>query len=54
MKSVVDMVKTLCYKLKMIALPIHGSANVFGDKKAVYDNTITQESVLKKKYHYIA
>ena len=38
----------------MFGLPIYGSANMFCDNKALYKNTITPESVLKKKHHYIS
>ena len=49
-----EMVESLRYKLLMFGVPIDGSANVFCDNKAVYNNTITPESFLKKKHNYIA
>ena len=54
MKSGVEMAETLRYKIKMFGLPIYGSANMFCDNKVLYKNTITPESVLKKKHHYIS
>ena len=54
MKVGVEMVESLRYKLLMFGVPIDGSANVLCDNKAVYKNTITPESVLKKKHNYIA
>ena len=38
----------------MFGVPITGSANVFYDNEAVYKNTITPESVLKRKHYSIA
>lgn len=48
------MVKALRYKLRMFGVPIDGPADVFCDNEAVYINTVTPESVLKKKHHSIA
>ena len=53
-KAGVEMVEALNYKLRMFGVPVDGSANVFCDNEAVYKNTITPESVLEKKHHYIA
>ena len=53
-KAGVEMAESLHYNLRMIGVPIDGSANVFCDNEAVYKNKITPESVLNKKNHYIA
>ena len=53
MKVGVEMVEALLYKLRMFGLPIDGSANVLCDNQAVYKNTITPESVLKKNNNSI-
>ena len=54
MKAGVEMVEALRYKLRMFGVPIYGYANVLCDNEAVYNNTITPESFLKKKNHSIA
>ena len=54
MKTGVDMVEALCYKLQMFVVPIDGSDNVFCNNEAVYKNTITPYSVLNKNHHLIA
>ena len=48
------MVEALRYKLRIFGVPIYGSSNIFWDNKAVYNNNITPESVLRKKQHSIA
>ena len=53
MKSGVDMVEALRYKLQMFGIPIDGYANVFCDNAAINKNTITSESVLKRNHRYI-
>ena len=47
------MVEELHYDLQMFGVPIYGSANVFCDNEAIYKNTITQESILKKKHNSV-
>ena len=54
MKTGVEMVESLRYKLRMFGVPIDGPASVFCDNEAVYKNTVMPESVLKKKHHSIA
>ena len=54
MKTAVEQVEALRYKLRMFGVPIVGSTNVFCDNEAVYKNTSIPESVLKKKCHSIA
>ena len=49
MKSGLEMVEALSYKLQMFGVPIDGSVNVFCDNEAVYKNTTTLDSVLNKK-----
>ena len=48
------MAKALRYKLQNFGVPIDGSDNVFCHNEAVYNNTITRESFLKKKHNSIA
>ena len=47
------MVESLGYKLLMFGVPIDVYDNIFYDKEAVYNNTITPEYVLDKKNNYI-
>ena len=54
MRSAVDMIESLRYKLRMFGIPIEGSTNVFCDNEAVTKNCGTPESTLKKKHHSIA
>ena len=53
MKLGVDMVESIRYKLHVFIVPTDSYANVLCDTKAVYKNTITMESVLMKKHHFI-
>ena len=53
MTTDVEMVESLCYKLRMFGVQIDGSTNVFCDNEVFYKNTITTESVLNKKHHSI-
>lgn len=54
MKTALEMIEGLRYKLRMMGIPISGPANIFCDNEAVYKNTSIPESVLKKKHHSIA
>ena len=54
MRTAVEMIEALRYKLWMFGIMIDGPANVYCDNKAVYKNTTIPESVLKKKHHSIA
>ena len=49
-----DMVESLSYKLQMFGIPIDVYSNMLCANKAIYRNTITPESVLKNKHHYIS
>ena len=50
----VEMVEDLHNKLHMFEVPIYVSANVFCENEAVYKNTITPQSFLKKMHHSIS
>ena len=54
MRTALDMIEGLRYKLRMLGVPIDGPANVYCDNEAVYKNNSVPESVLKKKHHSIA
>ena len=54
MKTAVEQIESLRYKLRMFGVPIEGSTNVFCDNEAAYKNASIPESTLKKKHHSIA
>ena len=53
MRTTLEMIESLRYKLRMLGVLIDGPANVYCDNEAVYKNTSIPESVLKKKHHSI-
>jgi hypothetical protein len=53
MKTAIEMIKGLRYKLRMFGIPIEESTNVFCDNEAVTKNCSIPESTLKKKHHSI-
>jgi hypothetical protein len=58
MKEAAEYVRSLRYKLRMMGIPVEGSAYIFGDNKSVLANTMNPGSTLKKKcaavaYHLI-
>ena len=54
MKTAVEMVESVRYKLRMFGVSIDGPASVLCDNEAVYKNIFISESVLRKKHHSIA
>jgi hypothetical protein len=54
MKIAIDMIEGLCYKLRMMGLPLNGPTSVFCDNQSVVKNTTAPESVLKKRHNAIA
>ena len=50
MKTAVERIKALHYKLWMFGIPIEGPTNVFSDNEAVVKNTSIPDSTLKKKH----
>ena len=53
MRTAVEHIEALCYKLRMFGIPIEGLTNVFCDNEAVFKNTTISESTLKKKHNSI-
>jgi hypothetical protein len=58
LKTGVELVKSLRYKLRMMGVPIDGPTNVHVDNMSVVYNVSRPESTLKKKnnsiaYHYV-
>ena len=54
MKTAVEMIESLRYKLRMFGVPVEGPTNVYCDNEAVTKNCSIPESTLKKKHHSIA
>ena len=54
MKTAVEMIEALRYKLSKFVIPVVGSPNVYCDNKAVTKNTTIPESTLNKKHHSTA
>lgn len=54
MKTAVEQVEGLRYKLRMMGIPLDGATNVFCDNESVFKNSTHPESVLKKKHNAIA
>ena len=50
MKTAVEHIEALPYKLRMFGIPIGGPTNVFCDNEAVFKNTSIPDSTLKKKH----
>jgi hypothetical protein len=58
MKHVVEKLRGLRYKLRMMGVPISGCSYIYGDNMSVINNTQRPESTLKKKhnevcYHFV-
>ena len=53
MKTVVEQIKSLRYKLRMFGVPLEGPTNVFCDNEAVFKNMSQPDSTLKKKHMLI-
>ena len=54
MKTSVELIEALRYKLRIFDVTIDGPTIVFCDNEAVYKNTVLPESTLNKKYYSIA
>jgi hypothetical protein len=54
MKTAVDLIEALRYKLRMMGVAIDGPTSIFCDNEAVVKNTTMPESTLKKKHNSIA
>ena len=53
MRTAVEHIEALRYKLRMFGIPIEGPTNVFCNNEAVFKNTTIPESTLKKKHNSI-
>ena len=50
MKTAVEQVEALRYKLHMFGVPLEGPMNIFTDNEAVLKNSSIPDSTLKKKH----
>ena len=50
MKTVVEQVESLRYKLCMLGVPLEGPTNMFCDNESVFKNALILDSTLKKKH----
>ena len=50
MKTAVEQIESLCYKLRMFGIPVEDPMNVFCDNESVFKNTTIPNSTLKKKH----
>jgi hypothetical protein len=54
MRTAIEQIEALRYKLRMMGIPQDGPTNVFCDNEAVFKNSTVPESSLKKKHNAIA
>jgi hypothetical protein len=54
MKTAIDMIEGLRYKLRMMGIPLSGPTSVFCDNESVVKNSTAPESTLKKRHNAIA
>ena len=54
LKTAIDQIEALRYKLRMFGIPMDGPTSVFCDNEAVVKNTAYSESTLKRKHLSIA
>ena len=50
MKTAVEHMEALRYKLRMFGIPMEGPTNVFCNNETVFKNTLIQDSTLRKKH----
>ena len=53
MRTAVEHIEALRYKLRMFGIPVEGPTNVFCDNEAMFKNSTIPESTLKKKHNSI-
>ena len=54
LKTAVETIMALRYKLRMFGIPIEGPARIFCDNEAVYRNSSDPVSTLKKRHQSVA
>ena len=53
MKHGIEKLRGLCYKLRMMGIPLTGPSHIFADNKSQVTNATIPESTLKKKCNSI-
>eukprot|EP00804_Cyclotella_cryptica_P004585 CCRYP_006915-RB/>CCRYP_006915-RB protein AED:0.44 eAED:0.44 QI:0/-1/0/1/-1/0/1/0/133 len=53
MKHSIENLRGICYKLRMMGVPMKGTSYVYGDNMSVVTNTSKPESTLRKKSNSI-
>jgi hypothetical protein len=53
MKHIIENLHGICYKLRMMGIPMKGATYVYGDNMSVVTNSSKPESTLKKKSNSI-
>jgi hypothetical protein len=53
LRTAIDLIEGLRYKLRMMGVPLEGATNIYCDNESVVRNTTTPESTLKKKHNAI-
>ena len=54
LKTAVELVEALRYKLRMFGVPLLGPTNMYCDNEAVFKNVSNPTSMLRKKHHSIS
>ncbi len=54
MKTAIEMIEGLRYKLRMMGVAIQGPMSIFCDNNSVMKNAVNPESTLKKRHNAIA
>ena len=54
MKTAIEQIEALRYKLRMMGVPLDGETSVFCDNESVFKNASLPESTLKKKHNAVA
>ena len=54
LKTAVEMIEGMRYKLRMMGVPLDGPTNVFCDNESVVKNSTKPESALKRRHNAIA
>ena len=53
MKTDINQIEALCFKLQMMSVPLNGEMNVFCDNESVFKNSTLPESTLKMMHNSI-
>ena len=53
MKQGMETLRGICYKLRMMGVPLSGPSYIYGDNRSVVHNTQRPKSILKKKSNLV-